>query len=100
MVGTLTSTAWLRVVLFSDFFEAWTFSWMLMIRVSPTKRARRSSNSGRAEATLKMAPLLGAIVGARFRARRHRLMHRRRRRGGDAAGQRQGQPSAGAGIYS
>jgi hypothetical protein len=30
IVGTLTSTVWLRDVLFSDFFEAWTFSWMLM----------------------------------------------------------------------
>jgi hypothetical protein len=49
--------------LFSDFFDAWTsFLDVDDQGIADLKRARRSSNSGRAEATLNMAPLLGAIA--------------------------------------
>ena len=34
-LGTETPMSWLRSALVSDFFEAWVFSTMLMVRVSP-----------------------------------------------------------------
>jgi hypothetical protein len=46
-VGTLTSMSCERSAPVFDFFAAAVFSTMLMTRVSPTWRARRSSNSGR-----------------------------------------------------
>jgi hypothetical protein len=91
MVGTLTSTAWLRVVLFSDFFEAWTFLGDGDgQRVADEARAAiLEQRTGRGH--VEDGAIARRDVVARLGAHAHRLMDRRGRRGGDATGQQRQQ---------
>jgi len=50
-----------RPALAFEAFCAEVFSTRLMVMVSPTRRARRSSNRGRVACAWKMAPLAGAM---------------------------------------
>ncbi len=80
MVGERADVLPSRLALAPEFLVALTFSLMTMVRMSPTLRGRRSSNSALARGlSWKIAPVARAAAACRVAvgARRHRLVHQR-----------------------